>query len=201
VREEVDIGPLPLLFVAVPGIIGIIAGLAWTSRRLSLAHSDWMLRLSSMSLLTGLFLLAFVDHGFTLAMQSTSIPAVQDFEAWMNTTAAIVVPASFMGGFGLCVVVMSARFVLTELAPQGAQGRVHAVQLVITEAILVIPVLLAGVAASFAGTRLMLAIVGILALGTLLATEWRRAGGSLAGVRPVLSPEPVPVKGALANAE
>jgi hypothetical protein len=62
----------------------------------------------------------------------------------------------------------------------------------VTEAVLVVPVLLAGVTASFAGSRLTLAIVGTVALGTLAWTEWRHAARRLAEVRPALVPLPVP---------
>jgi hypothetical protein len=180
VRDEIGIGSLGLLFIVVPGLAGLVTGLAWTSSRLSLERSTWMLRFSSMALLAGLCLLAFVDNGVTLVAQNSYLPPLQDFEAWMNTTAAVVIPAAFAGGFGLCVVVMSARFVLTELAPTGARGRVHAVQHSITESLLVGPVLFAGFATALAGTRLMLIVVTVLSVGTLAYLEWRRESQRLA---------------------
>jgi len=180
VRDEVQVGPLGMLCVVIPGILGMAAGLAWTSRRLSLPRSGMMLRVASFGLLAGLGLLAFVDNGVTLAAQNTYIPPIRDFESWMNTTATVAVVGSFAGGFGLCVVVMSARFVLTELAPADARGRVHAVQLVITEALLVGPILLAGAATALAGARLTLTVAAILAVVALALTELHRAGRRMA---------------------
>jgi hypothetical protein len=188
-REEVSVGPLGMLFIIIPGAAGILAGLLWTSRTLSLERSSVMLRLSSLGLLGALFVLAFVDHGVTILAQSSAIPPIQTAEAWVNTTALVVVPAAFAVGAGMCIVVMSARFVLTELAPAGSQGRVHAVQLAVTEAILVVPILCVGVTTSLAGARPTLAIVGAIALGTLAATERRRAARRLAEVREALHTE------------
>jgi hypothetical protein len=180
VRDEINIGPLGMLFIAVPGVLGIITGLAWTTRTLSLENSGRMLRISTSALLFTLFIAAFMDHGVTYAAQNSHVSPLQNFEAWANTTAGTIIPAAFAGGFGMCVVVMSARFVLAELSPAGCHGRVYAVQGAISETILILPIMFAGVATAFAGTRLVLGVVGALALGMVLATEWRRASGRLA---------------------
>jgi hypothetical protein len=191
VRDEVNIGPLGMLCVVVPGVLGLVTGLFVTSRLLSLERSGTLLRLASLGLLVGLGLLAFVDNGVTLVARNSYIPAIKDGEAWLNTTAIVAVPGAFAGGFGLCMVVMSARFVLTELAPFGSRGRVHAVQLAITETLLVGPVLLAGVATALAGARLTLTVSAIVAVLVLAITEWRRMTQPAAATPLAAAPEPL----------
>ena len=194
IRDEIHLGSGGALFILVPGVLGIAAGLVWASRRLTLDRAPAAMRTASLLLLAGLFTLVFVDHGVTLAAQNTMPEPVRHAEAWLNTTATVVIPASFAGGLGMILALMSARLVLTELAPAGAQGRVHAVQLAITESFLIIPVLVAGVATAMAGTRITLAVVGILAVLTLLATELRRMPAPLPVSEP-LEPAPRKVQG------
>ena len=195
IKDDIDLGSLGAAFVLVPGTLGIITGLVWASRLLTVGRAPAAMRTASLLLLAGLFTLAFVDHGLTLAAQNTMPGPVRDAEAWLNTTAAVVVPASFLGGLGMIVAVMSARLVLAELAPAGAQGRVHAVQLAITESFLVIPVLVAGVATAMAGARITLAVVGILAVLTLFAMELRRAPLVRPAPEPAAEPGPIAVQG------
>lgn len=194
IRDQVDLGSLGAVLLFVPGALGIATGLAWASRRLTLETAFPTMRNASLILLSALFAFAFLDHGVSIATQNTMPASVRAIEASLNTTAAVVVPASFAAGMGMALVLMSGRLTLTELAPTGAQGRVHAVQLAITESLLVVPVLVAGLATAVAGARVTLAVVGIIAVVTLFAMELRRAPVSLPGAE-ALEPPPFPVQG------
>lgn len=121
--------------------------------------------------------------------------SVRAVEAALNTTAAVVVPRFVRGwrGDGALAPRRSGRLTLTELAPAGAQGRVHAVQLAITESLLVVPVLVAGLATAVAGARVTLAVVGIIAVVTLFAMELRRVPAPVPGIEP-LEPSPFPAQ-------
>jgi MFS family permease len=176
VQDEVALGKMGVALILLPGIAGIVAGLIWAARSLCLDRVLGAMRYASLGLFLSLFLLAFVDHGVSIAARNT-VPRAEEA---LNMTALMVVPAGFFAGLGMSVLLMSARMALTESAPRGAQGRVHAVQLTMTESILVVPILLAGVATAMAGTRLTLTVVGVLACIVLLGMESYRASRRLA---------------------
>jgi len=69
---------------------------------------------------------------------------------------------------------VSARVILTETAPEGQQARVFAVQITLTDALVVLPLIAMGVGTQYAGARPVLAAIGIISALALVALEWPR---------------------------
>jgi hypothetical protein len=92
----------------------------------------------------------------------------------MNTSVVIALPASFVLGLAFSGALISARVTLTGTAPVGQQARIFATQGTLTEALLVLPLLLTGVGTEVAGARATLGAIGIVAVLAGLILELPR---------------------------
>ncbi|MBK7330784.1 MAG: hypothetical protein IPI85_17395 [Dehalococcoidia bacterium] len=113
------------------------------------------------------FALAALDYGVNFAFAYSQVPPLVRFEAAMNMTVVIAMPVAFLIGATLSVSMVSSRSALTAAAPLGIQSRVFAVQATVADALVVFPLLFAGVAAELLGARSTLG-----ALGALCAVTW-----------------------------
>jgi hypothetical protein len=182
-----------LVFLVAPGIVGVAAGLLWSGRFLQPAAARSVMRASLFGMMLAVFALAALDYAVTAAAHYSQVPPVARLEASMNTTFVVAIPVAFLLGIVLTTSLIAARAALTESAPLGQQARVFALQETVSEAIVVAPLLLAGVGTQYAGARPTLALVGVLALVALvglelIASKVRRPAPAL------LALDPVPVR-------
>ncbi|MCX7618012.1 MAG: hypothetical protein N2041_08760 [Tepidiforma sp.] len=190
-ERDLGLGWEAIAYLFVPGILGVLAGLWWCSRELTLARAHEVLRLSLLGLVAALAALAALDYGITAVAQYSHIPPVARLEAEMNTTFAVAIPVAFLLGASLSGLLIAGRVALTETAPPGQHGRVFAVQLTITETAISLPLLALGIGTTYAGARVTLAGMALLVAGFLLLAELDRAR-SLFARRPALEPEAAP---------
>lgn len=194
-ERDLGLGWQAVAYLFVPGVLGVLAGLWWCSRELTLARAHEVLRSSLLGLLAALAALAALDYGITAVAQYSHIPPVARLEASMNTTFAVAIPVAFLLGVSLSGLLIAGRVALTETAPPGQHGRVFAVQLTLTETAISLPLLALGVGTTYAGARVTLAAMALLVAGFLLLAELDRArcsrrASSPAGVLPGAAPSP-----------
>ena len=137
-----------------------IVGLLWAGTGLTLEGTARAMRLSILGMAIAVFALAALDYGVTAAFAYSQVPPLVRFEAALNTTAVVAMPIAFLVGATLSVSMVSARAALTAAAPLGLQSRVFAVQATVADALVVLPLLFAGVAAELLGARSTLAVSG-----------------------------------------
>jgi MFS family permease len=170
-KHDMGLGHTATAMLLVPGIIGTIAGLLWAGPTITRARAAAAMRLSLLAMTVSVFALAALDFGITAVVQFTEVPPVTHFEASLNTTYLVAFPVAFLLGLALSGAMVSARVALTETAPVDQQARVYAVQSTLTDALVVLPLLLLGVGAQLAGARMTLAAIGIFATLAFLAIE------------------------------
>lgn len=172
-HHDMALGREAAMFLLVPGIAGIIAGLVWAGS-VTRESAAGAMRLALLGMAVAVFALAALDYGVTAVIEFSQIPGIVRLEATMNTTFVVALPVAFLVGASLAISLVSARVALTESTPLGQQARVFAAQATITDAIVVLPLIFMGVGVQFAGARPMLAAMGALALLAFAALEYPR---------------------------
>ena len=167
VKHDLSLGAEGAAVLLVPGVLGAGAGLLWAAIGLKTEGMRRAMRLSILGMAVAVFALAALDYGVSFAFAYSQVPPLVRVEAALNTTAVIATPVAFLIGVTLSVSMVSSRAALTAAAPLGIQSRVFAVQTTVADALVVLPLLFAGVAAELLGARTTLA-----ALGSLCAVTW-----------------------------
>ena len=191
-KHDMGLGREAMVFLLIPGIIGTAAGLFWAGRNVTRARAAATMRWAMAGMIVAVFALAALDYGIIAVAEYSHVPPIVNLEASLNTTFVVALPAAFLIGLALSGALVSARVALTETAPIGQQARVYAVQTTLTDAIVVLPLLLLGVGVQFAGARTTLAAMGILASLAFVAIEHPRFKMRPL-LEPLLLPGPVPV--------
>ena len=173
--KDMGLGNEALLYLLAPGVAGIVAGLLWAGRRVTVDRSQAVMRLSMAALIVAVLALAALDYGVTAVAHYSQVPPIVYLEASVNPTFAVALPVAFLVGFALTTSMVAARVALTETAPEGQQARVFAVSETLTEVLVVAPLLLAGIGTEFAGARSTLLAVGAVGTAALLVLELRSA--------------------------
>lgn len=171
--HDMALGREALLFLLIPGIAGILAGLVWAGS-VTKERASGAMRMALLGMAIAVFALAALDYGVTAVLEFSQIPTIVRLEATLNTTFVVALPVAFLVGASLAVGLVSSRVALTESTPLGQQARVFAAQATITDAIVVLPLVLMGVGVQFAGARPMLAAMGALALLAFAVIEYPR---------------------------
>jgi hypothetical protein len=175
-ERDLGLGFGGLAYLMVPGVAGVVAGLLWCGRSLTLDRANDVMRLAILGLVVSVAALAALDYGITAVAQLSHVPPVIRLEAEMNTTFAVAIPVAFLLGLCLSGVLIAARVALTETAPLGQQARVFAVQLTLTESFIALPLLLMGVGTTFAGARPTLGVLALVLVAAFALAEldrWR----------------------------
>ena len=167
VKHDLSLGTEGAAYLLAPGIAGAAVGLLWAAMALTLEGAARAMRLSILGMAIAVFALAALDFGVTAAFAYSQVPPLVRFEAALNTTAIVAMPVAFLVGATLSVAMVSSRAALTAVAPLGIQSRVFAVQSTASDALVVLPLLFAGVTAEVLGARATLA-----ALGTVCLVGW-----------------------------
>ncbi|MEO9255867.1 MAG: hypothetical protein ABI305_10015, partial [Tepidiformaceae bacterium] len=185
-RHDIGLGRAALAFLLVPGIAGAAIGLAWAAPAVTRERAGSIMRMALLAMAVSVFALAALDFGVTAVAEHSQIGLIARLNASVNTTYIVAFPVAFLLGLALSGALVSARVALTETAPLGQQARVFAVQATLTDAIVVLPLLLMGVGAQLAGARPTLAAIGVLCTLALIAIEHPRFKGSPALHGPAL---------------
>jgi len=196
VQSSMGLTEEALVYLLAPGIVGIGVGLLWSHRALTLEGAHNAMRLSLLGMAVAVFASAALDYGLTAMAQYSQVPPIARLEASINTTFVVAVPVAFLLGLVLTTSLTAARVALTETAPDGQQARVFAVQETIGEAIVVAPLLLAGIGTEFAGARPVLVAVGLLTVAMMVVAEMptlRRRAVTATEALQAAAAEPVPV--------
>lgn len=172
--HEIGLTESALLYLVAPGVLGVAVALLWSGRSLGLASARSVMRLSLIGMVLATFALAALDYGVSAFARYSHVPPVVQLEASMNTTLVVAVPIAFLLGVVLTTSLIAARVVLTETAPRAQQARVFAVQEVITETLVVAPLLLTGIGIQYAGARPTLAVIAIVGAVALVLMELAR---------------------------
>jgi MFS family permease len=173
-KHDMGLGHTATAALLVPGIIGTIAGLLWAGPTITKARAATAMRLSLLAMAVSVFALAALDFGITAVVDFAQLPPVTHLQASLNTTYLVAFPIAFLLGLARSGAMVSARVALTETAPVDQQARVYAVQSTLTDALVVMPLLLLGVGAQVAGARPTLAVIGIFATLAFIAMERTR---------------------------
>jgi MFS family permease len=170
-ETNIGLGFSALAYLAVPAVAGILLGLVWCARTLTLERARPVMSMAIMGMAVSLVALAVLDYGITAAARYSQIPPVVQLEASMNTPFVAAVPVAFLLGLCLSGALIASRVALTETAPLGQQGRVFAVQLTVTELLIAVPLMSMGVGTEFAGARMTLAVLASLVVVVLAIVE------------------------------
>ena len=171
-KHDMGLGTKALAFLLLPGIAGAITGLVWAGGpRLTADRCRNTMRLSLIAMIVSLFALSALDLSITIFAEYSHVPPIAELAVSMNTTFAVALPVAFLLGIALSGSLVTARVVLTNTAPLDQQARVFAVQSMLTDALVVLPLLLLGVGAQFAGARPTLAAIGLVGVGALLLLD------------------------------
>jgi MFS family permease len=191
--HDLGLGRSALIYLLLPGIAGVAAGLVWAAPAVTKARAAWFMRASLLGLTVGVFALAALDYGLVAVFEYSRLQVLVHFDVSMNTTFVVALPVAFLIGLCLSLSQVAARVALTETAPLGQQARVFAVQSTLTETLIVLPLLLMGVGTQYAGARPTLAAIGL--LSALAFVVIQRPRFQLAPrPTPRLILEPIPVR-------
>lgn len=161
-EHDMGLGREALAFLVVPGAAGIVTGLLWAGGpRVDGRRCRSTMRLAMLGMIASVFALAALDLSITIVAEYSHVPPIAHLAVSMNTTFAVALPVAFLLGMALAASLVTARVVLTDTAPLGQQARVFAVQTTLTDAVVVLPLLLLGVGAQYAGARPTLAAIGL----------------------------------------
>jgi len=174
VQRDLSMGSEGAVFLLVPGALGAAAGLAFAATSLASAASARTMRLAIGGLTVTVFALAALDYGISSALAYSQVPPLMQFEAALNTGLVLGMPVAFLLGMSLSVATVSGRAAMTAVAPMAIQSRVFAVQALITDALVILPLLLLGVGAELAGARPTLGAIGVVAAATWLVMDHPR---------------------------
>ncbi|MBI5949086.1 MAG: MFS transporter [Chloroflexi bacterium] len=186
--QDLRLGAGGIALLAVPGIAGVLLGLGWAARSLTMAVAGQTMRLSLVGMGVAGLALAGLDLGVTEAVEVSRLTGLAPGHG-ITPTVLVAVVAAFIFGLSVAGSLLGARVALTETAPSGQQARVFAVKFTLTEAVIALPLMAAGFGTDVGGPRLTLAVVGALALTTVALLELPRLRERLALGAPV--PEPL----------
>ena len=197
-KHDMGLGTSALFFLLVPGIAGTIAGLIWAGGpRITSARCRETMRLSLAGMVVSVFALSALDLSIRIVAEYSHVPPIAALAVTMNTTFVVAIPVAFLLGMALAAALVSARVVLTERAPIGQQARVFAVQASLTDGLVVLPLLLLGVGAQFAGARPTLAAIGVVSTIAMLAITHPRFSPHVPALHlpghPDLAPVPIEI--------
>jgi hypothetical protein len=167
-RNDISLGEEWGIFLAAPGAVGVIAGLAWSAAAVTAEDSRKVMRLALAAMVIGVFALASLDYGLEAVLTFSQVGPLADLEASLNTTFMVAFPVAFLVGLAISMALVSARVALTAAAPLAHQSRVFAVQATLTDAFVVLPLVLMGIGVEVAGARPVLAAMGGIGLATLV---------------------------------
>jgi hypothetical protein len=169
--KDLGLGREASLVLVMPGVLGVGLGLYWTGRWLEAERAHRALRLTLAGTVLGMLALGGLPGGLT-AVTSWLRP---DTAVTVNASVilAVVVTAPVALLLGLCFAIgpVSARSLLSATAPRDQQSRIFAMQSTVTDSLAIVPLVLSGVGAEFAGGRATFLFLGLLGAAVLIVVE------------------------------
>ncbi len=196
--SDLGLGAQGIAYLFVPLVVGVVVGLLWAGKTVTLESAPGVMRMIFIGLIVGALAAAALDYGLTAAAQYSHVPPIARLEADLNTTFAVALPVAFLLGLCFATALVTCRLVLTETAPIGQQARVFATQLTLTEALILLPLAIAGIGTEWAGARATLGVVAVLGVVLLVMMELMMAEKRVAQQTGGQVDEPAPVAPALA---
>ncbi len=173
-RNDISLGEEWGIFLVAPGVVGVLAGLAWSAAAVTAEVSQKVMRLALVSMVIGVFALASLDYGLEAVLTLSQVGPLVNLEASLNTTFIVAFPVAFLVGLAVTLALVSARVALTAAAPLAHQSRVFAVQATLTDSFVVLPLLLMGIGVEVAGARPVLAAMGLIGAATFVFIQLPR---------------------------
>jgi MFS family permease len=161
-----------IAMLLVPGAIGGALGLLLVGRLFERRQARTLMMMSLLSISIGLIAFAALDYGVQSFVYVSTNYQITVIAPSLSTSIIVGAPAAFLIGFGITSALVSSRTVLTATAPIGQQARIFAAQGWMTDTILILPLLFAGIGTEMAGARPMLAGIGVLGLTVLVVLEF-----------------------------
>jgi hypothetical protein len=172
-RNDLAAGSLGAGAVLGAGGLGVLAGLGFAALRLRAGAAGPVIRAAVLAMALGMFALASLDYGLRAALELTEFGPLVDLDVRLGASFAVAVPVTFLLGLAVCLALLAGRTALSAAAPLVHQSRVFAVQAVLTDAFVVLPLVLFGVGVEVAGARPVLALMGGVAGFAFLVLEGR----------------------------
>lgn len=190
-RNDISLDGAWSLFLLAPAVAGVVAGLAWSAASVTAEGAARVMRAALLAMTVGVFALASLDYGLEAALEITRFGPLARLDVDLNTTFAVALPVAFLIGLALSLAMVSARVALSAAAPLGHQARVFAVQATLTDALVVLPLIMMGIGVEVAGARPVLAAMGLIGVLAFVVIEHPRFQPL---PFPASEPAPVPVR-------
>ncbi len=186
--RDLDLSRPGVAAIAIPGVIGVLLGLLWVGRSFSLADAPRVMRLTLLGTVVSVLALAALDHGLGLANLAWRASIIPHAEVGIDSSVFVAVPVALLLGICVAVAPIGARAVLSATAPHGQQARVFASQAMLTEILIILPLLMAGFGTELAGPRVTFGFVAAVGVVVMFVLE------VLVAPAPVSAPIPVPAE-------
>ena len=154
--------------------LGAAAGLLWISRVRTGGTSSRMVRLSFIGTVAAVIALVSLSRTVGEAAEHSGISLLAGLGDSSRLPFALSLPSALLLGLFLTAGPIGARALLTATAPAEQQARVFAAQTTLTHAVTILPLLLAGVGAQYAGPEASLAFIAVLGVAALVSLELTR---------------------------
>ena len=162
---------------------GAIVGWGWSGRFISSARSPLMMRLVLLGALASTFALTPLGDELSTLTVPGATTDLYGFLGPLRAGSLAALPALFVLGMTVSMAPIVARSVLSSTAPVDQQGRVFAVEAVLSNVLVVPALLLASLSTDFVSGRATVMFIGIVGSAVFLMLEYRalRRSGWSAG--------------------
>lgn len=192
ISEDLGLDGTEQLAVVIPGVIGVLGGLAWAGRSLELGIAHSVLRLTLAGTVVSVIALAGLGDAMAGIADLSQQAPLNYMHDHSHVSLAIAIPVSLLLGICYAVAPIGGRSVLSSTAADEEQGRVFAVQATVTDMLAIVPLVAAGVGAELAGAQATFLFVGILGAALFVALE---LGAFSAAALPKPVAKPISVEG------
>ena len=182
-RDDLALSPTEVGVLAALGGTGVLLGLTWSGRSLTSVLAPRAMRIALIVSVGSVFALLGLSALLVTAAQHSQVDALTDAAYALNLGFLVAAPVALLLGLCSSVAPVGARTIFSETAPLATQGRIFATQTVITDVLVVAPLLAVGAMTGTAGPRASIALVAAIGLALLIALEF-----ALLRRRPVLEP-------------
>jgi hypothetical protein len=185
-RDDLALSPVEVGVIAALGGTGVLLGLTWSGRSLTSLVAPRAMRIVLVVSVGSVFALMGLSGLLVTAAQHSQVGALTDAAYALNLGFVVAAPVALLLGLCSSIAPVGARTIFSETAPPAIQGRIFATQIVVTDVLVVAPLLAVGAMTGAVGPRASIAFVAAIGLALFLALEI-----ALLRRRPALEPVPV----------
>ncbi|MEZ4553183.1 MAG: MFS transporter [Dehalococcoidia bacterium] len=177
VADDLDLSVVQMIVIAGVAGLGGVAGFYWTSRTLTLRVAPTALKVTLLLMVVSLLALSALTDGFVAGPGAAGFEFLQPLNLLRASSFAVPFSVAAILAMSLTVAPIGARTILTETAPRAHQARVFATQGIVTDLVVLLPILLSGLGTELAGARVTLLVLAAVGLGMFILLErvWRAA--------------------------